>query len=261
MLDEWRGAGVYYPQQCVGEEAVRVNDYVMKIAICDHSPEERNFLAELTRRAAAQEGIDCELTLFDNSAALLETVTQGAAFHTLLLDAMLPEMDGIQLAAELRQRQIKVSIVFVSSNPELAMLGYEVAAARFLAKPAREDKLREALRFCYQAGKCRQELALPTARGMRKFLLEEIMYIETWGRGVRIHLQDGREEVGMKISELEGMLPASRFVLCHRTVLVNLAYVQYLRYCELELKTGAVLPVSKYRQNSTRVRLLNYPED
>ena len=55
-------------------------------------------------------------------------------------------------------------------------------------------------------------------------------------------------------------LPSQQFVLCHRTVLVNLAYVQYLRYCELELKTGTVLPVSKYRQNAIRDKLMNYLE-
>lgn len=235
-----------------------MNDDIMKIAICDDDPDDRALLAELTRRVAAQEKIGCELTLFASSTALLQAMTEGAAFQTLLLDVVMPEMDGLQLAAALRRQQNNTSIVFVSSNREMAMLGYEVAASRFLSKPIQEDKLREALRFCYQAGRSRPELALPTARGMRKFSLEEILYIEAWGRGVRIHLREGQEEVGMKISDMETMLPSNQFVLCHRTVLVNLAYVQYLRYCELELKTGAVLPVSKYRQNATRDKLMNY---
>ena len=64
----------------------------------------------------------------------------------------------------------------------------------------------------------------------------------------------------MKISELEAMLPDQQFVLCHRSLIVNLDYVQYVRYCELELKTGAILPVSKYRQNATREKLMHYLE-
>ena len=59
----------------------------------------------------------------------------------------------------------------------------------------------------------RQELTLPTARGMRRLSLSDIIYVETWGRGVRLKLTDGQEEINMKISELEGMLSASRFVL------------------------------------------------
>ena len=237
-----------------------MNDYVMKIAICDDDPDDRHSLAEMIRRIAAREKIGCELEMYDSSAVLLQAMEEGAAFHALLLDVVMPEMDGMQLAAALRQRQNNTSIVFVSSNREMAMMGYEVAASRFLSKPAQEDKLREALCFCYQAGKSRRELALPTAKGTRKFSLDEILYIETWGRGVRVVLRAGQEEVSMKISELEARLPSQQFVLCHRTVLVNLAYVQYLRYCELELKTGTVLPVSKYRQNAIRDKLMNYLE-
>lgn len=235
-----------------------MSGYVMKIALCDDAPDDLRRIADLTGTIAGQEKIACQLTCYDSAAALQAAMDAGEAFHALLLDVMMPEMSGIQLAAALRERQNTTSIVFISSNLELALNGYEVAASRFLAKPVAEEKLREALRFCYRAGQARQELMLPTARGTRKLSLDEIVYIETWGRGVRVMLREDREEVGMKISEMEAMLPAGQFVLCHRTVLVNLAYVRYLRYCELELKTGDVLPVSKYRQNATRDKLMNY---
>lgn len=242
------------------EGGVRMNDYMMKIAVCDDVPEDLQMIADMAGSVAAQEKIPCELACYESSAALLEAVEAGRAFHVLLLDVMMPEMDGMQLASALRARQNNTGIVFISSNREMALNGYEVAACRYLAKPLETEKLREALQFCYRAGQSRQELMLPTARGTRKFSLDEIVYIETWGRGVRIVLQEGQEEVGLKISEMESMLPAAQFVLCHRTVLVNLAYVRYLRYCELELKTGGVLPVSKYRQNATRDKLMNYLE-
>ena len=235
-----------------------MSDYVMKIALCDDAPDDLRRIADVTGQIARQEKIACQLVCYDSAAALLAAMDAGEAFHALLLDVMMPEMTGIQLAAALRERQNAISIVFVSSNLEMALNGYEVAASRFLAKPVAEEKLREALRFCYRAGQARQELMLPTARGTRKLSLDEIMYIETWGRGVRVVLREGQEEVGMKISEMENMLPAHQFVLCHRTVLINLAYVRYLRYCELELKTGDVLPVSKYRQNAIRDKLMNY---
>ena len=87
-----------------------------------------------------------------------------------------------------------------------------------------------------------------------------MIYAETWERGVRLTLKDGQEETGLKISELAAMLPERQFVFCHRTILVNLAFIQSIRYCELELKSGATLPVSKYRQSEVRGRLLRYLE-
>ena len=43
------------------------------------------------------------------------------------------------------------------------------------------------------------------------------------------------------------MLPEGQFACCHRTLLVNLAQVRHVRYCELELRNGERLPISKYR--------------
>lgn len=41
------------------------------------------------------------------------------------------------------------------------------------------------------------------------------------------------------------MLPKGQFACCHRTLLVNLAKVRHVRYCELELRNGERLPISK----------------
>ena len=235
-----------------------MSEYTMRIAICDDDAADLQTLAEMIRRVSVQERISCELLCYNSSRALLQAIERGVVFHTLMLDVVMPELNGMQLAAALRARQKQMSIVFVSSNREMAMLGYEVEASRFLSKPAQEDKVREALLYCYKAGNIRQELVLPTAKGVRRFSADEIVYIESWGRGVCIHMQDGQEEVSVKISDLEDVLPSRQFVLCHRAVIVNLAHVRYLRHCELELRTGEVLPVSKYRQSTIRDKLMNY---
>lgn len=233
-------------------------EYCMRVAICDDDPMDRTNIEHTAREIAEQEKISCEFVCYDSSTALLEAISGGAQFHTLLLDVVMPEMTGMELAATLRAQQNATTIVFISSNREMALCGYEVAACRFLAKPVEREKLREALLFCYRSGMARAEITLPTARGRRRFLLSEVVYAETWGRGLRLKLTDGEEEISLRISELETMLPPRQFVLCHRGVIVNLAYVQYVRYCELELKTGGVLPVSKYRQNAVREKMMNY---
>lgn len=237
-----------------------MNEDCMRLAVCDDDASDRSRIQSEAYAIADEEGFRCDIVCFDNGAELLAAIRAGEQYHALLLDVMMPGMTGMELAAALRARQDETAIVFISSNREMALCGYEVAAARFLAKPMDREKLREALLFCCRRSEGRAEITLPTARGTRGFTLSEIVYAETWGRGLRLVLQDGEEEVGMKISELEAMLPPRRFVLCHRAFLVNLEYVQYLRYCEIELKTGGVLPVSKYRQNATRERLMLYLE-
>ena len=62
----------------------------------------------------------------------------------------------------------------------------------------------------------------------------------------------------MKFSDLAAMLPERQFVLSHRSYLVNLEHVRYVRNRELELTTGAVLPVSRYRLDELQQRMVDY---
>lgn len=262
LLDGWVMRVYTVPVRLRNEqEVMRMMDFLMRIGICDDDPNDLQRIVDMNRKIAESEDIECSIFCYEKGTDLLDALERGAKFHILFLDVMMPELNGIQLATAIRAKQSDVQIVFASSNREMALYGYEVAALRYLAKPLEEEKLREALLFCYRAERSKQGLLLPTARGSRKFAIDEIVYVETWGRGVRLILEDGQEEVGMKISDLEALLPSHQFVQCHRTLLVNLAFVRYLRYCELELKTGSILPISKYRQNATREKLLNYLEN
>lgn len=244
-----------------GKGGVIMPERNIRVAICDDDPADLQQTEAMLREVAAQAHITCDVCCFHEGQKLLQAMEQGEAFSILFLDVVMPDMGGIQLASVLRARQDGTAIVFVSSNRDMALQGYEVAAVRYLAKPLEREKLREALVHCCQHRQGMKELILSTARGKRRFAPENIAYIETWGRGVRLHLGTGeQEDVCMRISEIEKLLPASQFMFCHRTVVVNLAWVQYLRHCEIELKTGAVLPVSKYRQNDTREKLMNYLE-
>ena len=40
------------------------------------------------------------------------------------------------------------------------------------------------------------------------------------------------------LTQKEILLPEGQFIFCHRTFLVNLSFVQSIRYCELTLNPG-----------------------
>lgn len=230
----------------------------LQLAVCDDEPAFCDHIIEWVREILRQEGIEADIERFNSAHSLLERIEAGAAFSILLLDVMMEGMDGMELAAALRTQGRKTPIIFISSNREMALRGYEVAAARYLAKPLNREKLREALLFCCGTLGAGGELLLPAIDGHRRIQPSSILYAETYGRGIRIALEDGQFESRMKISDLAGMLPPSQYVFCHRTILVNLDFVTSLRYCELELKNGARLPISKYRLSDLRAQLLRH---
>lgn len=230
----------------------------LHIAICDDESIDRQQTADLTREIMAAEGLACDLSGYESATALLTAIQSGAQFHILLLDVIMDGLDGMELAAALRKLGDSTAIIFISSNREMALRGYEVSAARYLAKPLREDQLREALLYCYKTFCEKKEILLPTEKGQSKLAPSDIIYVESWERGSRLQLTSGPIETSVRISELASMLPERSFTLCHRTILVNLAFVKHLRSYEIELADGRTLPVSKHRVFDLKKRLLGY---
>ena len=232
----------------------------LHIAVCDDEALERQWIAELVNQTMLEEELSCRITSYESGTDLLFAIQHGARFQILLLDVMMDGLDGMALAAALREKGDHTAIILISSNLEMALRGYEVEALRYLAKPVDRERLREALLFCYRTRLAQKEILLPTASGQSRILPSDLIYAETWERGVRLVLKNGQMETGLKISELAAMLPERQFAFCHRTILVNLAFIQSIRYCELELKSGDTLPISKYRQSEIRKQFMRYLE-
>ena len=228
------------------------------IAVCDDIASDREEIVRLTEAYYREEGVAFRIKDYESAASLLAAIEGGEKFHLLLLDVMMENLNGIELAAALRRQRDDTAIVFVSLNREMALLGYEVAAARYLSKPLNVEKLQEALAFCYQSFHESREILVPTAKGGLRIVPQDIFFVEAGERGTRVFLPDEKIDTSLRMFEQEAMLPQKQFVLCHRAFLVNLAAVKYIRRYELELQNGMVVPISKHRFNFVKDRLIEY---
>ena len=111
-----------------------------KIAICDDEQKDRDFVAALSRRWAGQRGNTVELTEFSSAEQFLFCYGEQSDYDILLLDIEMGQMDGVQLAKQLRQKNETIQIVFVTGYSDYISEGYEVAALHYLMKPVREEK-------------------------------------------------------------------------------------------------------------------------
>lgn len=155
----------------------------LHIAVCDDELIDRQQAEKLTSEIMAAEGLACSVSTYENATALLDAIQGGAQFHILLLDVMMEGLDGMEFAAALRKLGDSTAIIFISSNREMALRGYEVSAARYLAKPLREDQLREALLYCYKTFCEKKEILLPTEKGQSKMAPLRYYLCGTLGAG------------------------------------------------------------------------------
>lgn len=98
--------------------------------------EDERHLAEGVRFNLEAE--DHDVTVLENGEAALERIeADPGALDLVLLDVMLPGIDGFAVAGRLRQRGIFVPILMLTARgrPEDVLRGFEVGADDYLPKP------------------------------------------------------------------------------------------------------------------------------
>lgn len=88
-----------------------------------------------------------------------------------------------------------------------------------------------------------------------------IQFVEAYDRGTRFFLTGETVETKLKFSETEAMLPKSMFLMCHRAYIVNLALTKGVRQYEFRMKSGAVVPISRYRCNDVNQAFVDFMTD
>lgn len=94
----------------------------------------------------------CELHVFDNGSDMLDHYYSVGGYDLLLLDIQLPGMDGVSVARQVRQKDDKVLIAFITSMTAYAVQGYSVHAMDYILKPT-VSPAHGTLYFCHHRGR------------------------------------------------------------------------------------------------------------
>lgn len=229
------------------------------VAICDDEATSLQICRILTEQILEEEGIEYEISIFEDMRVMTEALCdEKAEYDVLLCDILAVGMNGIEAAKELRRLGEKLPIIFISSTAEYALDGYSVNALRYLQKPIDIEKLREALKEAYQISQSMDVLKFQVADRFYKIPFSEIEYLESRGRDTDVITETETISVHMKFSDMEKKLPANQFLRCHRSYIINLAQAKDLARYRFLTKQGVEIPVSQLQYNETKRRFIKY---
>ncbi len=230
----------------------------MKIAICeDNLVQQRNLKAMVEAWELARGG-KVQIRLYQAGSPFLFDWSSRPDYDLLLLDVDLgTDPNGMELARQIRRKDDKIQIVFVTGLAEYAMEGYDVAATHFLVKPVAAEKLWQVLDKVCAAAEKKEEYLLLTGEAETELIpVGRILYAEAFSHVADLYMEPGepggrqaqcrRVRLGMK--ELEGKLSPSSFFRCHRSYLVHLAHVRKISRNQAFLDHGLWVPVSRSRE-------------
>lgn len=215
-----------------------------KVAVCDDSAADRDYMAALTRRWAAARGHLAELTLFVSAENFLFEYAEKSDWDILLLDIEMRGMDGVSLAKQLRQNNKTLQIVFVTGYSDYISEGYEVDALHYLMKPVREDKLCAVLdRAVERLRKAERVLRLDLGGETVRVPLRQIRYVDVRLNYTTVHAEKDYT-VKMALSEAAQALDG-RFYRVGRSAVVNLTCVSRVTKTDIYLSDGSVIPLPR----------------
>lgn len=222
----------------------------MKIAICDDDKNELLWILSVLADYQLQRNMEFSYQPFESSMELASSASQEP-YDIYLLDVVMPGLNGMELAKEIRSYDKAADIIFLTSSSEFAVESYTVKASNYLMKPIQKDRLFEILDDILRAKTEDRDscLVLKSNVAIHKIRVSEIIYVEASNRKVIYHLNnDTRITCAEKFAAVcDSLLQHREFILAHRSFLVNMNYIRSINATDMYLTNNLCIPLAQRR--------------
>ena len=220
----------------------------MRVALCDDEQGTLNELASQIEDALAHVGLNVSVKTFE-SVKPLQNNNEIMLFDVFFLDIDMPGIDGIVFGAYLRERNSDACIVFLSNREDRVFDTFRTAPLRFIRKNKFQEEIGDTAQAILSWWEKRGErfLSVMVSGQYTSFPLDDIYYIECFGRKQDIVTTSQTKTIAGTLSELEGKLLNCGFIKPHRGYLVNYKHITSFKASSIHMRNGVAIPVSRYK--------------
>ncbi len=218
----------------------------MRILICDDEVQYVNELKVYVQEYMKNHFIQCSI---DTSSSPKEVLKKNETYDLVFLDIQMPEINGLEIAHKLKERNSKVVIFFVTAFNKYQDDAMDLQIFRFFEKPfdvkrlySSLDKAMEYIDGSYV------DVFVQNNTEHTRILVDDIIYIKRDNRKNYLFTKDNTYIIRESIMEWSNKLPTTFFYLVHKSFLVNLHYVTKYNYTELFLNGTIRVPIASRKQ-------------
>ena len=216
----------------------------MRIALCDDRPDQ---LENLHSMILAWNGEYVSVSCYDNGDALLQA-HRTTPFDIIFLDILMPLLNGMETARELRQSDKTVRLVFLTASSDFAVEAFTVKASNYLLKPLEPGKLHRCLgELSEELHTSARKICIRGIHAMHQIPVEDIEYIESQNKRILFVLSGGETIIsGEPLYAYEEKLTLEEgFFKCSRSFIVNIHQIETFMAREIRTRSGARIPISR----------------
>ena len=218
---------------------------LLKIAICDDEKMFCDSAEGMLKLYMEEKAMPFQADVFNIPSELLDMTEKGTIYDIYLLDIYMPGISGMSIATELRNRDIKSPIIFLTSSTDHALEAFGVDATHYLLKPYTKDSFYVGMDKAMQsiASHKNDSVILKVDNDYRSIPVSKLIYCEAEDKYQRLYLENG-EKLLIRISgtELYKLLSEfDSFYHCGRAHIINLNHISRVTQSGAVFKSGMQL--------------------
>jgi DNA-binding LytR/AlgR family response regulator len=224
-----------------------------RILICDDNNDDLDELQKIIEDFYNEASLPYSVLRFSDPRQALDYIEDGNKVDIAVLDVIMPEKNGMELAAGMRDLGFDGFFVFLTSSNDFAAQSYSVKAFSYILKPARMQAVNEVLSNIEKLRLENDRNGFPLTRrsGVRFVLYTEFMFVEVINHQLLFHLANGevisiygslKEYSELLLSQPQNCRPQKSFI-------VNLDFVRYFENSAIFMRDKTRISVPKEFEN------------
>ncbi|MCH5194689.1 MAG: response regulator transcription factor [Oscillospiraceae bacterium] len=223
---------------------------MLKIAICDDNGDIIKELTDFINEYGRNNNLDFEIYAFNDGEELLISEQK---FDLIFLDIEMKRINGFEAAEHIRENDMNVPIVYITSHNGYFERAFKVHAFEYITKPLKQERLLRVMNDFFAAKRDTNEAVIQvlTNDGFISIKLNDIYSFNYEDkRKVYMYLEKERLLLRENMQDIYDKLDKTQFYMTRRDCIINLRYVHTLRNdYVIVMKNEMLMPLAQKKKD------------
>lgn len=240
---------------------------MIRVAICDDNKPTLDFLSRVIDDVMNENGMIHETAVYLSGSAFL-TNHRNAPYDVVFLDIVMPELNGFDVAKQLRSISKNTYIIFITTESSLVYDSFDFQPFYFIPKSnlnITEEKLKYVINKLSIHMAANEKILISGAYDSKMYISpEEVLFVQSNLNNIEYHLSNGSvQSVRGKIESILPALNSHIFARPHNRYLVNMEHIDNVDYpnMEITLDNGGIIRISRSYKKEFDEAYIRYMRD
>ena len=232
---------------------------MLRIAVVDDEVLVIETLKTLLTEFYVSRSVSFSISTYQSGEELLQNPEH---MDIVLLDIQMEGMDGIETAQELREKDKKTVLFYITNFQNEMLRTFSVHPFAFIPKPIDRKLLYTHLQdhlVYYQETSERFSISVHAEHGTLILFVEDILYLEyISNRRIRVVTNDKDYMIIGTMIELFAQLEAYHFIKPHKSFIVNLSKIHLVAASDIIIENGDKIPIAQKKISQVVMQISSY---